>query len=935
MSEIRVASFNASLNRNTAGQMLADLETGTNPQIRAVAEIIQRVDADVILINEFDFAGADAQRTIDLLRQNYLEVAQANTAAGAATPIVYPFAYIAPSNTGVASGFDLDNNGSAVTTPGAPGYGNDALGFGNFPGQFGMLVLSKHEILTDDVRTFQDFLWKDMPGALLPDDPATPAPADWYSAAELAVLPLSSKSHWDIPILVGGEVVHLLASHPTPPVFDGPEDRNGLRNHDEIRFWADYVTPGKAGYIYDDAGAFGGLGVGQRFVIAGDQNADPNDGDSTDDAILQLLDHPLVDTSFTPGSDGGPDAADRQGGANTTHVGDPRFDTADFADTTPGPGNLRADYVLPSVAGLDITGGGVFWPTDADPLFPLVGDFPFPSSDHRAVFLDLAVTEVPAIGERAVGAVDFLGVVTFPTGLDFAGTEVGGLSGITWDAAGGRYLAISDDRSQIDPARFYELTIDLADGSLDAGDVAFTKVTTLLREDGTPFPAGSIDFEAIALTSNDTLLIASEGDANALIAPSITEFSLAGRQFDAFEVPDYYLPSATGGTGIRNNLAFESLAMCPNGKFAYGATENALIQDGPAAALGTGSPARILRYDVATGEVLNEWIYVTDAVTAAPIPAGGFATNGLVELHSLDDRGTLLALERSFSAGVGNSIRLFEVRLQDATDVAGRATVDPATVRVAEKRLLLDLGTLGITLDNLEGMTFGPTLPDGRQTLVVVSDNNFSTTQATQVLALALDIEADVEGALRGGDAGEAVVDRSGGDAVLLGYGGNDRLLAFDGDDRLIGGDGDDELRGGAGDDTIKGGAGDDQLFGAAGDDLIEGGAGDDLIRANSGDDVVWGGAGDDIIYTGPGRDIVRFGIGDDADTVYVDPRFDRIDLSTAGIVDLAALAALVGAPADAFVLDLGGGDVLTLLRGDGTAVTVGELGAASFIFAG
>jgi hypothetical protein len=236
------------------------------------------------------------------------------------------------------------------------------------------------------VRTFQKFLWADMPGARLPDDPATAAPADWYSPAELDVFRLSSKSHWDIPIYAHGRVIHVLASHPTPPVFDGPEDRNGTRNFDEIRFWADYITPGKRShYIYDDQGRRGGF-KGTHFVIVGDQNSDPLDGDSIPGAIQQLIEHPRVNVSHTPTSRGGPEAAARQGGANTTHRSDARFDTADFADTAPG--NLRADYVLPSCS-LHIEDSGVFWPRQDDPLFRLVGNFPFPSSDHRLVWVDL------------------------------------------------------------------------------------------------------------------------------------------------------------------------------------------------------------------------------------------------------------------------------------------------------------------------------------------------------------------------------------------------------------------------------------------------------------------------------------------------------------------------------------------------------------------
>jgi hypothetical protein len=251
-----------------------------------------------------------------------------------------------------------------------------------------MVVYSRYPIELDGVRTFQTFRWKDMPDALLPDDPATAMPADWYSAEELAVFRLSSKSHWDLPVRIGKRTVHFLVSHPTPPVFDGSEDRNGRRNFDEIRFWADYVRPGHGHYIYDDDARRGGLRPGSLFVIAGDLNSDPSDGDSVPGAAQQLLDHPWVSSGFVPSSVGAAEASALQGGANITHRGDPSQDTADFADV-PGPGNLRADYVLPSRR-IDVRDGGVFWPVASDPLARLTGTFPFPSSDHRLVWLDLA-----------------------------------------------------------------------------------------------------------------------------------------------------------------------------------------------------------------------------------------------------------------------------------------------------------------------------------------------------------------------------------------------------------------------------------------------------------------------------------------------------------------------------------------------------------------
>ena len=388
---LRVATFNASVNRNAEGQLVEELSNGEDQQLRNVAEIIQRVRPDVLLVNEFDFV--PDQLAARLFQRNYLSVSQ-----NGARPIDFAYRFVAPSNTGIASGMDFDNNGQAVTEPGSGLYGNDSFGFGEFPGKFGMAVFSRLPIDVKRARTFQLFRWEDMPGALLPDDPATPAPADWYSPEELDVFRLSSKSHWDLPIEVGrGERVHFLVSHPTPPVFDGPEDRNGTRNHDEIRFWADYVTPGAGRYIYDDRGRRGGLGRRESFVIAGDQNADPFDGDSTEGAILQLLDNPRINTGMTPTSPGGPEQACLQGGANDAHVGNPAFDTADFADTAPG--NLRADYVLPD-RGTRIVGSFVFWPRSDDQLFPLVGLFDqallpdgngFPSSDHRLVAVDVKV----------------------------------------------------------------------------------------------------------------------------------------------------------------------------------------------------------------------------------------------------------------------------------------------------------------------------------------------------------------------------------------------------------------------------------------------------------------------------------------------------------------------------------------------------------------
>lgn len=373
IDSIRIATFNCSLNRPTSGGLLSSLATPDDAQARAVAEIIQLVRPDILLLQEFDYdaAGESMRR----FQRNYLAVSQHGVA-----PIEFAYTFSAESNTGQPSGFDLDHDGKV-------GGGGDALGFGEFPGQYGMALFSRYPLDARHARTFQHFLWRDMPGAMLPDRVDTPLPFDWYSPEQLAVLPLSSKSHWDVGVRIRGRVLHVLASHPTPPAFDGPEDRNGLRNHDEIRFWSDYLSG--AEYLRDDAGRRGGFGRGS-FVIMGDQNSDPVDGGSLHDAIEALVGHPRIDGSFVPASAGAPEAAAEQGGVNVGQRGDPRNDTADFNDRVAG--NLRVDYLLPS-KDLRVCGGGVFWPGKSSAAARLVwGDQPPPSSDHRLVWIDVLIS---------------------------------------------------------------------------------------------------------------------------------------------------------------------------------------------------------------------------------------------------------------------------------------------------------------------------------------------------------------------------------------------------------------------------------------------------------------------------------------------------------------------------------------------------------------
>lgn len=362
---VRFATYNVSMGLAREGELARRLAGGDDPALRKLAEILQRMRPDVILLNEFDY-----QEGVDragLLNRNYLSRPQRGH-----EPIEYPYAFSAPVNTGVDSGLDLDQDGRT----GDPA---DAWGFGRFPGQYGMLVLSRYPIRLDEARTFQHFLWQDMPDAMRPLDEDGEL---FYPEKTWLQLRLSSKSHWDLPICVGDVTcIHLLASHPTPPVFDGPEDRNGRRNHDEVHFWADYVSPDKGDYIYDDAGSKGGLERGETWLLAGDMNADPLDGEALSGSIDWFTENPYIDDSCVPASRGGVEAAEREGGLNRHQHGDPANDTADFDDEHSG--NLRVDYLLTSRR-VKVTACGVYWPASDEDGHDLV-DF----SDHRMVWVDL------------------------------------------------------------------------------------------------------------------------------------------------------------------------------------------------------------------------------------------------------------------------------------------------------------------------------------------------------------------------------------------------------------------------------------------------------------------------------------------------------------------------------------------------------------------
>ncbi len=349
-----------------------------------------------------------------------------------------------------------------------------------------------------------------------------------------------------------------------------------------------------------------------------------------------------------------------------------------------------------------------------------------------------------------VTAIDFIGEATLPTGTDFENTELGGLSGITYDAQKQVYYAISDDRSVKSPARFYTFKINLNGDSFQKSDIEPVAVITLKDKNGKTFPNGTIDPEGIAL-NNSSIFVSSEGDADKGINPFIKEFSLdSGQEISSLPIPDKFLPSSDKKQGIRNNLAFESLTITPDKKYLFSATENALIQDGEEAKPNQSSLSRVLKYNLLTQKLEKEFLYPTKLVKPFFKLTGRFSS-GLTDLIALDNQGHFLSVERTFT-GFAFDNSLFKVYLSGASDIKNIESlkqVDTQTIKPAKKELLLSLGKLDVALDNTEGLTIGATLRNGQPSLILVSDNNFNNLQRTQFLAFKLEIESRLERFLR------------------------------------------------------------------------------------------------------------------------------------------------------------------------------------------
>lgn len=327
---MRIATWNIGLDRQGPGLLVEDLTRGEDAQIAAIARVAKALDADVLLLTaiDYDLDGVALQLLADRL---------------AAEGVDYPHRFAFRPNTGMQTGFDVDGNGRI-------GDPRDAQGYGLFSGHGGMAILSRLPLDPAGARDHSAFLWRDLPGALLP--PGDPGLTE--------IQRLATTGFWDVPVLTQAGPVHLLAWHATPPVFDGPEDRNGKRNHDEAAFWRHYLD-----------GALPMPPPDAPFVLLGDGNLDPADGDGLREGIAALLSHPALHDPRPKGAHNRREPA---------HQGDPALDTVLYDDL----GGLRLDYVLPA-ASLTVTAAGVLWPAPDDPLAPDLAA----ASRHFPVWVDL------------------------------------------------------------------------------------------------------------------------------------------------------------------------------------------------------------------------------------------------------------------------------------------------------------------------------------------------------------------------------------------------------------------------------------------------------------------------------------------------------------------------------------------------------------------
>ena len=354
------------------------------------------------------------------------------------------------------------------------------------------------------------------------------------------------------------------------------------------------------------------------------------------------------------------------------------------------------------------------------------------SAAARATDIGTTVYVPCPFGDCKAGiSLSYLGEFDIPTGYMENGVEVGGLSGIDFDPSTGHYIAISDDRSEKAPARFYDLDVDVSAAGLKG--VTVLDHVTLKDKNGEPFAIRTVDPESIRI-GKDGIYWSSEGDGKALLPPFVRVAKPDGSFVRELPLPAGFAPTADKTTGIRDNLAFEDLTFLADGDLLVG-LESALYQDGPMTTLTNGSLDRVIRYDAASGQQKAQYVYPVSPIPQASSKAGGWSDFGMSEILALDDR-HVLSIERGYAQGVGNSAILNMFDLDGATDVSAipsLAKTDEPIVP-ARKAQVMDLRALGLAPDNIEGVSFGKA-KDGTDVLIFVADNNFNPTQKTQFFA--------------------------------------------------------------------------------------------------------------------------------------------------------------------------------------------------------
>ncbi|HJV20350.1 MAG TPA: esterase-like activity of phytase family protein [Sediminibacterium sp.] len=344
-----------------------------------------------------------------------------------------------------------------------------------------------------------------------------------------------------------------------------------------------------------------------------------------------------------------------------------------------------------------------------------------------------------------ISRLKLLDMYTIPHALNFKGTNVGGLSGIDYDAAEDRYFMICDDRSSINPARYYTAKIPIKDNKIDT--IIFTDLVLLKDENNQLYPgsktdpARTPDPEAMRYNPlQGNLIWSSEGERivrakdTVLTNPSLTRINLSGNRTDSFTLP-FNLTMRATEKGPRQNGVLEGMSFADHYKTLYVNVEEPLYEDGPRAELIPNKAfVRIYRFDVATRKSTAQYAYELDPVAYPPSPAGSFKVNGIPDLLSLGNN-RLLVLERSYSTGrIPCTIKVFIADLNSATDITSNPSLKADTRFIpAQKKLLLNMDDLGVFTDNIEGVSFGPRLRNGNSTLLFVADNNFSSLQQSQV----------------------------------------------------------------------------------------------------------------------------------------------------------------------------------------------------------